>query len=578
MKITLVAINAKYIHFNPAIESLARYAADEHGIACQRREFTINQTDEFILSELFRDAPDLLGFSCYIWNIRMIRGFIPTLRKILPQTKILLGGPEVSYGAPQLLDELGVDYILYGEGEIAFSQLCLALMQGTALEDVPSLCWRTPTNEVRQNPQAPPLALEKLPFLYEDTGELQNRIIYYEAQRGCPFHCQYCLSSLGGSVRFQPLDKVCLELHTLLNQNVRQVKFVDRTFNANADFAMKIWKFLAENDNGTTNFHFELDASLLTESMIDFLETVRPGLFQFEIGIQSTCPETLRAIQRDNHWEKILPAVERLHKAGNIHLHLDLIAGLPLEGYNRFGESFDTVYSLTPNQFQLGFLKLLHGAGLRQHAADYGIVYREEAPYEVLYTDALSYAELLRLKDIEALVDSYYNSGRFETSLAYLVHQFPRPFVCYEAFADHYRKNGEHLIAHSVIGQCNVLYRFGLSAGCDAEALRWRIKFDLCRHEKPRKLPDWLDDSITVSLRNAIFDFYENPQNIVNFLPQYRGLEYKQIYKMAHIELFPFDPLTGEAHPQAYLFNYRQLDLTGNAACTPIALQSAAIL
>ena len=537
MKILLAGISAKFIHSCLAVHLLTQYARQQYGIRCSAAEYTINQPEDVILGEICRQAPDLLGFSCYIWNYEIIRRLVRSIKKVLPNTLVFLGGPEVSFDAPAALMETGADFVLSGEGEEPFSQLCLALINGMPLTEAPSLTWKD-GGVVRTNPMAKPLDLAKLPFVYED------------------------------------LEKVKSELEQFLDAKVPQVKFVDRTFNANAKFAMEIWRFLAEQDNGVTNFHFEMESDLFTEEQLEFLSSVRPGLFQFEIGVQSANPDTLKAVDRRTDFEKLSQAVKRLKAGKNIHLHLDLIAGLPFEDYESFGRSFDTVYRLSPDQLQLGFLKLLKGSGLRRDAAKYGIIFRDEAPYEVLATRDLPFSDLLQLKEMEEQVELYYNSGRFRAALEYLVPLAETPFRFFEKLALFRREQGLHLAPHSLLGQYEILYRFGLTLpGCREEALGFRIRYDLYSHEKAKKLPDWLPGLDSPQIRQARRDFFQNSQNIQKFLPEYQGQDPKQIEKTAHLDFFPFHPLTGGPACRC-LFNYRRKDLAGQAAAVFLPMEN----
>lgn len=573
MKKLLVGINAKFIHSCLAVRSLGQFAKEQYGIDCEVSEYTINQPEDLILTEIYRKQPELLGFSCYIWNVEMIKRLAVNLKKVLPQTLILLGGPEVSFDGEKILSETPVDFVLYGEGEEAFSQLCLALEKRLPLCRVPSLIYKE-DDQIKKNPPAKPLDLGKLPFVYDDLEVYENRILYYEAQRGCPFNCQYCLSSVDKGVRFQPLDKVKKELSFFLEHRVRQVKFVDRTFNANRAFAMEIWRYLYENDNGVTNFHFEIAADLFTDEMVDFLKQVRPGLFQFEIGVQSTNENTLEAIDRKGSFAHICQVVRKLQEGNNIHLHLDLIAGLPHEDFESFRNSFNDVYRLHPDQFQLGFLKLLKGSGLRYRQKEYGIVCRDTAPYEVLFTRDLPFEDMLRLKGIEELVEIYYNSNRFQKSLSYLVGLAAAPFDFFEKFRCFYEKNEHHLRSHSKVEQYDVLYEFGIGlSGCDGEKLRWLMKFDLYSHEKAKKLPSWLQEDLTLPRREEVYAFYRKALEEERLLREYEGLDPKQVYKMAHLEIFPFDPWTDESAQTAVLFNYRDTDILGNARATVVTLE-----
>lgn len=562
MNILLAGINAKYIHSCLAVH-LLRHCAERAGFPVQTAEYTINQLREEVLADIYRRSPDLVGFSCYIWNIGFIRPLIRELKKVLPGVKILLGGPEVSFDPEEALS-FGADFVLSGEGEISFPLLCRALTEGTSLSDVPGLC-RMEDGQARKSPPPAPLDLAELPFVYEDLTQFKDRILYYEAQRGCPFNCQYCLSSTDKGVRFQPLEKVQRELQFFLDAKVSQVKFVDRTFNANPRFAMAVWRYLHEHDNGVTNFHFELAAELLTGEMLEFLPGVRPGLFQFEIGVQTTNFSTLDAIDRRGSFEELTRKVRALQKGKNIHLHLDLIAGLPYEGFERFRRSFNDVYGLAPDQFQLGFLKLLKGSGLRRDSGKYGITARDEAPYEVLFTDDLSYGEMLKLKDVEALVDGYYNSCQFVTALRYLTALSETPFDFYLGFAGYCREKGLFDRPPSRMGRFEALYEYGSGLpGCDPERLGWLLKYDLCGREKPKKLPAWMPDG--TEDKERIYRFYEREENLARYLAEYAGQEYKLTARMAHLEIFPFHPESGEEKETAAVFNYRRSDILGNAA------------
>ena len=366
MKLLLVGINAKYIHSNPAIRILAEYVKRRLPVEPELLECTINQYTDDILRAIYKKQPDVIGFSCYIWNIQMVKAVLPAIRKILPDCTLFAGGPEVSFGSTAFLQENTLDFIIRGEGEIPLTEAMCRLLSGESYEDVRGLTVRLADGRIQENPDADVPDMSEVPFPYAELDSLKNRIIYYETMRGCPFHCQYCLSGGGSKVRFRPLPMVFKELDLFLSQRVPQVKFMDRTFNCNREYAMEIWKYLSEHDNGVTNFHFEMAAELLDEEMVRWLHTVRRGLFQFEIGVQSTNPDTLRAVQRVTLPEKLTPILRALQKGQNIHLHLDLIAGLPFESYDRFGESYNNLYSLHPDQLQHGFLKLLKGSGLKQ--------------------------------------------------------------------------------------------------------------------------------------------------------------------------------------------------------------------
>lgn len=562
MKIVLTALNAKFIHSNLAVRDIACYA-QRQGIICHILEFTINQQPDLILRTLFEEQPDLIGFSCYIWNIELIKQLAGELKKVLPKTRILLGGPEVSYNAQQILQQVPADFVLRGEGEASFAQLIGAIPS----EDFSKVAGLTYLSEqgIVSNPAAVPLPMEEIPFVYSDLEEFKNRILYYESSRGCPYRCGYCLSSIERGVRFLPLERVFHDLQFFLDHKVRQVKFVDRTFNCNRSHALAIWKFLDEHDNGVTNFHFEINADTLDKESVDFLTTVRRGLFQFEIGIQTTNQQTLGEIHRKNDFDRISQIVRRLQSRQNIHLHLDLIAGLPEEGYESFCKSFNDVYALCPDQFQLGFLKVLKGSDIAHRQQELGIVSRDTAPYEVLFTKELSFKEMLRLKMIEEMVEQYYNSNRYKLCLSYLCTLFPSPFALFESLAEFYHRNNYHFVQHSKAETYTILFEFLKQIGGDSVRFQWLAKHDLFSHEKAKALPAWLDVDLTADLKPQIYAFFHSEELRARYLPEYSGYDPRQVHRMAHLEIFPFNPYTGERQQTAVLFNYKRTDLLGNA-------------
>ena len=456
MKFLLTAINAKYIHSNLAVYSLraaafaAAPASDKHEpFSVEVAEFTINHRTEEILRDIFLRKPDVLLFS---WNIVYVRELAENCKKIMPEVPVWLGGPEVSYDAEKFLRENpAADGILCGEGEETFRLLAECYAAGQAdtehLAEIPGLVFREPVESaarpIRVNTPAPLPDLSALPFPYGELAEFENRIIYYESSRGCPFSCSYCLSSIEKSVRFRDIEKVCRELQFFLDRRVPQVKFVDRTFNCRKSHAMAVWSYILEHDNGITNFHFEIEAELLDEEELALLERMRPGLVQLEIGVQSANRETLKAVRRSTDLERLRSVVERIRDGKNIHQHLDLIAGLPFEDYESFGHSFDQVFALKPEQLQLGFLKVLKGAPMYEDARKYGIAYRSQPPYEVLFTPWLPFSDILRLKMIEEMVEIYYNSHQFGMTLGQLIPRFSSAFAFFEQLALYYERNQE---------------------------------------------------------------------------------------------------------------------------------------
>lgn len=560
-KVILAALNAKYIHSNLALRYLSRFQNNNQKHHVETMEFTINQRLDFIAEELFRKQPDVVLFSCYIWNVEMLRQLCPILKKIMPDCVIGFGGPEVSYESETFLRENpAVDFVMRGEGELVFTKYLEHLDVGNpaTLGEIESLTYRQ-GDEIFSTPQMHPMDLALLPFPYEDDfSDVQNQIIYYESSRGCPYHCGYCLSSVENGVRFVPLDKVLPDLQKFLDKNVPQVKFIDRTFNCKKSHAMAIWKYLHEHDNGVTNFHFEITADLIDQETIDFLKTVRKGLFQFEIGVQSTNPQTIRAINRNVDFAALSEIVQQIKDGGNIHQHLDLIAGLPYEDYDSFGCSFNDVYALHPEQLQLGFLKVLKGSMLHQKQKEFEIVYHDTAPYEVLTTHELPYADTLRLKYVEEMVETYYNSGRFLNTLAYLVPLYESPFAFFEALSQFWVGENYHYLGLSKMGLFDVLWRFvEQNPKVDKRKLQWEMKFDIALHEKPKKLPAWLAVTNEEQWHDKVFAFYGNPALWQKCLPHYKSN--KEAIRQTHLEVF------GDEKQKAVLFDYGKRDLLGNA-------------
>lgn len=560
-KVILAALNAKYIHSNLALRYLSRFQNNNQKHHVETMEFTINQRLDFIAEELFRKQPDVVLFSCYIWNVEMLRQLCPILKKIMPDCVIGFGGPEVSYESETFLRENpAVDFVMRGEGELVFTKYLEHLDAGNpaTLGEIESLTYRQ-GDEIFSTPQMHPMDLALLPFPYEDDfSDVQNQIIYYESSRGCPYHCGYCLSSVENGVRFVPLDKVLPDLQKFLDKNVPQVKFIDRTFNCKKSHAMAIWKYLHEHDNGVTNFHFEITADLIDQETIDFLKTVRKGLFQFEIGVQSTNPQTIRAINRNVDFAALSEIVQQIKDGGNIHQHLDLIAGLPHEDYDSFGRSFNDVYALHPEQLQLGFLKVLKGSMLHQKQKEFEIVYHDTAPYEVLTTHELPYADTLRLKYVEEMVETYYNSGRFLNTLAYLVPLYESPFAFFEALSQFWVGENYHYLGLSKMGLFDVLWRFvEQNPKVDKRKLQWEMKFDIALHEKPKKLPAWLTVTNEEQWHDKVFAFYGNPALWQKCLPHYKSN--KEAIRQTHLEVF------GDEKQKAVLFDYGKRDLLGNA-------------
>ena len=554
MKILLAACNAKYIHSNPAVYDLKAYAA-AYKDSVQIKEFTINQPKDEIMKEIYRSGADVVCFSCYIWNISFVRELIRDLKKILPDTVFWAGGPEVSFHAKNFLEDMPqVTGIMKGEGEETFLALAGYYLEGKGrLEEISGIVFRK-ENEIVDNGFREPVDLDRIPFIYENPENFENRIIYYESSRGCPFSCSYCLSSIDRKLRFRSLSLVKKELQFFLDHRVPQVKFVDRTFNCRHEHAMEIWKYILEHDNGVTNFHFEVSADLFREDELELIGRMRPGLIQLEIGVQSANPETLEAVHRKTDLEKLRRNVEKIRSFHSVHQHLDLIAGLPCEDYESFRISFDFVYSMKPDQLQLGFLKVLKGSLMEEKAREYGITCKSLEPYEVLSTRWISYEEILKLKTVESMVEVYYNSGQFQYTLNWLTGFWEDAFSFYEDLGRFYERKGYEELSHSRIRRYEILLEF--------------------LHEKP-------EISVAEAAGRMVYDLYlrENLKKRPSFAADQKPYEkavwsYRkehQVPKTAHIEVF--------SDGTAVLFDYDRRDpLSHNARSERICLPADSMI
>lgn len=602
MKFLLAAVNAKYIHSNLGVYSLKKYADEKRnrrtGDALdldweiEIGEYTINHQMDYILQDIYEKAPDAVGFSCYIWNILYVQELIRDLKKVLPQTEIWLGGPEVSYRAEEILmQESSVRGVMAGEGEETFFRLLGAadweekgdgcgsacqpeertIWQDEALEQIPGLVFRRENRaeegsdhqrDIVKNPPAPLMDLDDIPFVYSDLKGMENRIIYYESSRGCPFSCSYCLSSIDKTVRFRSLELVKKELAFFLEHRVPQVKFVDRTFNCKKSHSMEIWRFIRDHDNGITNFHFEISADLLSEEELSLLSEMRPGLVQLEIGVQTTNPDTIREIRRRMDLEKLESNVRRVNGFRNIHQHLDLIAGLPWEGYESFKNSFNQVYAMEPEQLQLGFLKVLSGSYMEEKAEDYGLLFRDTPPYEVLSTRWLSYGELIRLKGVEEMVEVYYNSGQFGNTMRELQTEFSSPFDMYEALREYYREQELSAVSHSRNARYEILFSFirkMLEKNVQADRLelyRDLLTEDLYLRENAKSRPSFGRD--LTPYKEEIKQFFIREGKEHRYLMGYEEYDSKQMSRMVHVEIM--------RDGRMLLFDYLHRDaLLGNA-------------
>lgn len=578
MKVLLAAINAKYIHSNLGIYSLKTYGEKmlkEWGLAEQAEislaEYTINHQMEQILQDIYKRKPDVIGFSCYIWNISYVKMILADIKKVLPDVKIWAGGPEVSYHAEAFLkEEPAVDLVMMGEGEITFAHFLKALLEGEDLKQVPGLMLRNADGTFTDTGFRQVMDMSQIPFPYAfmDMKELEHRIIYYESSRGCPFSCAYCLSSIDKKLRFRSLDLVLPELEWFLQAKVPQVKFVDRTFNCKKSHAMAIWQYIRDHDNGVTNFHFEIAADLLDKDELDLLSTMRPGLVQLEIGVQSTNEKTLEAIRRKTDIEEIREITETINSWHNIHQHLDLIAGLPWEDLESFKKSFNDVYEMEPEQLQLGFLKVLKGSYMEELIPTCDLLYSAAPPYEVLCTKWLSYGDVLELKDIEEMTEVHYNSRQFTCTLKELEKEFDTPYEMFSFMAGYYNKNHLFGISHSRIARYEILWkiiqeRLEKNGKCETqgkpenggvseelEQYRDLLMTDLYLRENVKSRPTFARD--LSSSKDFVREFFQKEEKTPEHLSGYEGYDSRQMAKMAHLE-----PLRDGTY---LLFDYKKRD------------------
>lgn len=593
MKVLLAAINAKYIHSNLGIYSLKTYGEKmlkEWGLAEQVEislaEYTINHQMEQILQDIYKRKPDVIGFSCYIWNISYVKMILADIKKVLPDVKIWAGGPEVSYHAEAFLkEEPAVDLVMMGEGEITFAHFLKALLEGEALKQVPGLMLRNDDGTFTDTGFRQVMDMSQFPFPYAfmDMKELEHRIIYYESSRGCPFSCAYCLSSIDKKLRFRSLDLVLPELEWFLQAKVPQVKFVDRTFNCKKSHAMAIWQYIRDHDNGITNFHFEIAADLLDKDELDLLSTMRPGLVQLEIGVQSTNEKTLETIRRKTDIGEIRQITAAINSWHNIHQHLDLIAGLPWEDIESFKKSFNDVYKMEPEQLQLGFLKVLKGSYMEELIPDCDLLYSTAPPYEVLQTKWLSYGDVLELKDIEEMTEVHYNSRQFTCTLKELEKEFNTPYEMFSFMAGYYNKNHLSGISHSRIARYEILWKmiqmkleksgkYETHKNCESHEIRGTeenagisgklelyrdlLMTDLYLRENVKSRPTFARD--LSSSKDFVREFFQREEKTPEHLSGYEGYDSRQMAKMAHLE-----PLRDGTY---LLFDYKRRDPLSNNA------------
>lgn len=564
----LTAINAKYIHSNLAVYSLKANAGSYAG-QVEIAEYTINHRKEEILQGIYGHAPDVVGFSCYIWNIEYVLGVAADLRSILPDTVIVLGGPEVSYDASKVLEENPfVDGIMVGEGEVTFREFleryfsecdfsqkevserdlpehavsdhAAETVRMDRFRDIPGMCLRCPDG-IQMTPPREPLDMDELAFPYAGAQGMENRIIYYETMRGCPFSCSYCLSSIEKGVRMRSMPQVLSEIRFFLDRGVKQVKFVDRTFNCHHEHAYQIWEYIGKHDNGTTNFHFEIGGDLLREEDFALFRTFRPGLVQFEIGVQSTNPDTIRAIRRHMDIGKLAENLEKVRETRNIHRHLDLIAGLPCEDYESFRRSFNDVYAMAPDQLQLGFLKILKGSYMEEKKDEYAIKYGNQPPYEVLSTRWMPYDDIRKLKRVEEMVEIYYNSFQFQATMVLLELCHSDAFTMFESLGNYYERMGGFDRKHSRLARYEWLWRYVEESFADRkEEFRQTLTYDLYLREYVKSPPAFVRARGKEYVQ-LVRSFLDEEEKQPRLLTGYDGFAAKQLFHMVYMDLFTLD-------------------------------------
>lgn len=576
MKVLLGAVNAKYIHSNLAVYCLKAYAekygdtSDEISIG----EYTINQQLDEILRDIYKRKPDMLCLSCYIWNLTYVEEICREIKKVMPQIIIWIGGPEVSYDGVKVLERLPeVDGVMKGEGEQTFCDLLHFYQDKTVdgLQNMKGIVYREQTGQIVENEWRKTMDLSKVPFVYENMELFEHKIIYYETSRGCPFSCSYCLSSIDKCLRFRDLELVKKELQFFIDHKVPQVKFVDRTFNCKHDHAMTVWRYIKEHDNGITNFHFEVAADVLKDDEIELISDMRPGLIQLEIGVQSTNIDTITEIHRKMDFKKVADIVTRINAGHNIHQHLDLIAGLPYEDLESFKQSFQDVYEVHPEQLQLGFLKVLKGSYMEKQKENYGLVYKDTPPYEVLYTKWLPYEDVLVLKKVEEMVEVYYNSSQFSNTLRLLEKEFDTAFALYDTLARFYEEKGYDKVSHSRIARFEILYEFIQTITAEENLVLYKelLTYDLYLRENVKKRPDFAGD---YTLQKDELRYINEEILLKDERLAYFGQ--KNMRKFSHME--QFDHAVNEDFKETktiLLFDYQNRDpLTNQATVYPITM------
>lgn len=554
---SLIALNSKFIHSNLAVRYIRSYL-NKKGIDANILEFSINDSFDKIIKHIYLSNSKVLAFSCYIWNREFIMKLGPSLKKIMPDSIIVLGGPEVSYDVESTMKgNPWIDYIIFGEGEETFYQFASHLLdKDKDIKNIDGLAYNSNGMVYVNNTRSPLANLDEIPFPYDNFNDLKNKIIYYETSRGCPFKCQYCLSSIEPGVRYFSLDRVYRDIDIFINNNVKQVKLVDRTFNCNKKRSIEIMEYILSK-NGSTNFHFEISAKLIDSDFLNTVKKAPKGIFQFEIGVQSTNEDTLETITRNESFKEIRDNINKIIDLGNCHIHLDLIAGLPYEDIKSFEKSFNDVYSLKPQMLQLGFLKLLRGSKLRIDAEKHGILYNQHPPYEVLSTKWLSYDDVLDLKVIEELVEIFNNSSRFTRSLDYLMKEhYNNPFVFFKELGCFYLENHAFDMPLKVSEHYELLYKFVSQKTEVTPLFNELIKFDFFK-STGNNMPSCIKRYDHSKIKNSVNNFLKNEEIINNYMPELKSMDLRQKLKYIRFEVFDVDIIDSMQEGKHIVFNIK---------------------
>lgn len=544
MKIVLTTLNAKYIHTALSLRLLKAYTEAEYDV--EIKEYTIKDPSLNIVTDLYDKNADVIGFSCYIWNIEKTIEVIKMLKKVNPQLKIVLGGPEVSFDIRYWMERIPeVDFIVFNEGEETFKHLLGEITSTEKYHLVFGASYRK-AEEIIINPPRPNIKLNTIPSAYrfkEDKENLSKRIVYFETSRGCPFSCSFCLSSVEVGVRYFDIERVKADLLYLIENGAKLIKFIDRTFNIRRNYALEIFQFLIDNHQGCV-FQFEITADIMRPEVLEFLNThAPPGIFRFEIGVQSTNDATNELVKRKQNFEKLSRTVRMVKEGGKIDQHLDLIAGLPEENYDSFKKTFNDVFEMRPEELQLGFLKMLRGTGLRSQAEQYGYVYMDHSPYEILKNDILSFSEIIRIKRVEDILEKFWNAHRMDTTIEYLIQiEFETPFDFFQQFGDYWDEQGWGKIGHQLEDLFLRLEQFLQSRETtNYETIKGFMIYDFFLNHKHKPRKTWWDFTLTKEKQTKLLEFVsENPHLVSDNFHELQ-LTVKDLFKHTMIEVIPFD-------------------------------------